>query len=182
MPIQPQIEDLLISPQELRSLQDIDESLLEDESQQVFQKSKQFQIEATISNSNAFQQRFSVELPLSVPDGEKEEDLDDFIMIQSLDGLIYQNIKNVLFTKKGEKIDDKSFGVGLQTYLFESNVDNLISKIKKEIYSQFSKNLSYLTILNLNVVKNTLNENRIDVVLKYRAGSIIQQAEFSARS
>ena len=96
MPIQPQIEDLLISPQELRSLQDIDESLLEDESQQVFQESKQFQIEATISNSNPFQQRFSVELPLSVPDGEKEEDLDDFIMIQSLDGLIYQNIKNKL--------------------------------------------------------------------------------------
>ena len=181
MPNPPPIENLLINPQELRSLKDIDETLLEDESQQVFQKNKQFQVQTTISNSTVFQQQYSAELPLSVPDDE-EEGLNDFIMIQSLDGLIYQNIKNVLFTRKGEKITDKSFGVGLQDYLFENDVNNVVAKIKKEINSQFSKNLSYLTILNLNVVKSSLNENRIDISLKYRAGSIQSQAKFSARA
>ena len=181
MPNPPPIEDLLINPQELRSLQDIDETLLEDESQQVFQKSNQFQVQTTTSNSTALLQQYSAKLPLSVPDDE-EEGLNDFIMIQSLDGLIYQNIKNVLFTRKGEKVDDISFGVGLQTYLFENDVNNVVAKIKKEINSQFSKNLPYLTILNLNVVKSSLNENRIDISLKYRAGSIQSQAKFSARA
>jgi phage baseplate assembly protein W len=180
MPNPPQIEDLLINPRELRSLQDIDETLLEDESQQVFQESRQFQVEATISNSTFSQQQYSAELPLTIPGEEKG--LNDFVMIQSLDGLIYQNIKNVLFTRKGEKITDKSFGVGLQDYLFENDINNVVAKIKKEINSQFSKNLSYLTILNLNVVKSSLNENRIDISLKYRAGSIENQTEFSARA
>lgn len=185
MAIKPQIEDLLVNPRELRSFQDIDETLLENELEQVFQESKQFQTEATISNSTPSQQQYTVKLPVAPApsDGsEKEEAQNDFIMIQSLDGLINQNIKNVLFTIKGEKVDDISFGVGLQTFLFSSNSDDTVLKIKKEINSQFSRNLPYLNLINLDVVKSTLNENRIDISLKYSAGNITGVANFTARS
>ena len=96
--------------------------------------------------------------------------------------MINQNIKNVLFTIKGEKVDDISFGVGLQTFLFSSNSDDTVLKIKKEINSQFSRNLPYLNLINLDVVKSTLNENRIDISLKYSAGNITGVANFTARS
>ncbi len=169
----PDIEELLINPQELRSLSDIDETLLEDEMQQV-----------PLTESDlkpAALRNFTALLPLKPLKRLRERSLaGDFIMIQSLSGLINQNIKNVLFTRKGEKISDKSFGVGLQTFLFENNSDNVILKIKKEINSQFSKYLSYLTIVDLNITRSSLNENRIDISLKYRAGNLQEEVNFTA--
>ena len=170
----PEIEELLINPQELRSVNDIDETLLDDERQQVSLAEANLQ-PAALRN-------FTPELPLQPLKRLQERSLaGDFIMIQSLSGLINQNIKNVLFTRKGEKISDKSFGVGLQTFLFENNNNDVILKIKKEINSQFSKYLSYLTIVNLDVTRSTLNENRIDISLKYRAGNLQEETNFTAR-
>ena len=42
---------------------------------------------------------------------------------------VKSNIKNLLLTKKGERIIQPEFGSGLQSLLFEQNVDDLEGRI-----------------------------------------------------
>ena len=46
---------------------------------------------------------------------------------------VKSNIKNLLLTKKGERILQPEFGSGLQSLLFEPNVDDFESRIEDTI-------------------------------------------------
>ena len=58
---------------------------------------------------------------------------------------VKSNIKNLLLTKRGERIIQPEFGSGLQSLLFEQNVDDLEGRIEDTINESLEQWLPYVT-------------------------------------
>ena len=85
---------------------------------------------------------------------------------------VKSNIKNLLLTKKGERILQPEFGSGLQELLFEPNVDDFEGRIEDTINESLEQWLPYVTAEEILVdSSNTLRDNnRINVSVKFRIG------------
>ena len=59
------------------------------------------------------------------------------------------NIKNLLLTRKGERILQPEFGSGLHEILFDFNNDDIEGKIEDTINQAFEQWLPYVTIANI---------------------------------
>ena len=72
------------------------------------------------------------------------------------------NIKNLLLTKKGERLMQPNFGSGLQELLFEFNDDALAEKIEDW--------LPYISVDQIDVVASDLDKdnNIVNVSIKFR--------------
>jgi phage baseplate assembly protein W len=68
------------------------------------------------------------------------------------------NIKNLLLTKKGERIMQPNFGSGLQELLFDFNDDTLSEKIEETITTSLENWLPYIVVQQINV--NQSNDNK----------------------
>ena len=62
------------------------------------------------------------------------------------------NLKNLLLTKKGERIMQPNFGTGLHSLLFEQIDDTFESKIQETITKNVNYWLPYIQISNLDIV------------------------------
>ena len=85
---------------------------------------------------------------------------------------VKSNIKNLLLTKRGERILQPQFGSGLQSLLFEPNVDDFESRIENTINQSLEQWLPYVTAEEIEVdSSDTLKDNnRINVSVKFRIG------------
>jgi len=96
----------------------------------------------------------------------------DYELISSYQELVRQNLKNLLLTNPGERIMDVSFGVGLNSFLFEQDSQILYSKITGKITEQVSKYLPYVKIrdvvFNSNFNNPDLDKNFLSVKVLYR--------------
>src|SRR5210317_359171 len=86
---------------------------------------------------------------------------------------VSSNIKNLLLTKRGERVLQPEFGSGLQELLFEQNVDNFEEKIENVINSSIEQWLPYVTIeqIDIEATDELRDTNRINVSLKFRVGN-----------
>ena len=93
---------------------------------------------------------------------------------------IARSVKNLVFTLKGEKFFDPSFGSKLYESLFD-NIDDVIAlTIKNDIEYMIKMHESRVQLLNTEVLANYDN-NQFDVVLVYQiigADTPPQQLEF----
>src|SRR5210317_2398642 len=64
---------------------------------------------------------------------------------------VKSNIKNLLLTKRGERIMQPQFGSGLQELLFEQNVDDLEEKIQSTIEDSISQWLPFVNIDEIDI-------------------------------
>ncbi len=71
---------------------------------------------------------------------------------------IKSNVKNLLLTKKGERVMQPEFGSGLQELLFDFNDDTLPGKIEDAITAALEQWLPYVTIEQIDV--ESTNSNR----------------------
>jgi phage baseplate assembly protein W len=77
------------------------------------------------------------------------------------------NIKNLLLTKRGERLMQPQFGSGLQEFLFEPITDEIAGKIEAEVLSTLSLWLPYVTVNSIEVdttsdrEQNTINLNLV---------------------
>lgn len=67
-----------------------------------------------------------------------------FAMSKTTEEQAISNYVNLLLTKKGERYMQPEFGIGIQFYLFEQNVDSLRLELESEIYRQASFWLPYI--------------------------------------
>lgn len=88
---------------------------------------------------------------------------------------IESNLKNLLFTKKGERLMQPEFGCGLQELLFEQNDSDLESKIENVINDAVEVWLPYVKINSLEVQTEDRQKdfNRINIKVSYTAGDNI---------
>jgi phage baseplate assembly protein W len=69
------------------------------------------------------------------------------------------NIKNLLLTKKGERIMQPEFGSGLQELLFDFNDSTLATKIESAIVESVDTWLPYVTIQQIDVESSNLDKD-----------------------
>ena len=88
---------------------------------------------------------------------------------------IKSNIKNLLLTKRGERIIQPEFGSGLQSLLFEQNVDDLEGKIEDTINESLEQWLPYVTAEEIDIesTDELRDNNKINVSIKFRIGDDI---------
>jgi phage baseplate assembly protein W len=85
------------------------------------------------------------------------------------------NIKNLLLTKRGERILQPEFGSGLQSLLFEPNVDDLEGRIEDTINESLEQWLPYITAEEINIesTDELRDNNKINVSIKFKIGEDI---------
>jgi len=91
------------------------------------------------------------------------------------------NIKNLLLTKKGERVLQPEFGSGLQELLFEPNVDDFEEKIEDTINNAIETWLPYVTVEEIDIesTDELRDNNRINVSLKFRVGNDVNLNELT---
>lgn len=85
---------------------------------------------------------------------------------EQLNEVIKFNLKSILLTHKGERMDT-SFGVGIRQYLFETITEDIYESIQSEILFQIRKYMPWLTNVNASVYGSS-DGYKINVKIKYR--------------
>jgi phage baseplate assembly protein W len=82
---------------------------------------------------------------------------------------IKSNIKNLLLTKRGERVMQPNFGSGLQELLFDFNDTELADKIEETITSAINHWLPYVTIQQIDVQSsnNDKDLNKVGISLTF---------------
>ena len=85
---------------------------------------------------------------------------------------VKSNIKNLLLTKRGERILQPEFGSGLQSLLFEPNVSDLEGRIEDTINESLEQWLPYVTAEEIDIesTDELKDNNRLNVSIKFRIG------------
>jgi phage baseplate assembly protein W len=88
---------------------------------------------------------------------------------------VESNLKNLLFTKKGERIMQPDFGCGLQELLFQPNDSDLEEQIEDTINEAVSFWLPYIRINAIDIQSDPAQRdvNRINVKVTYTYGDDI---------
>lgn len=91
------------------------------------------------------------------------------------------NLKNLLLTKKGERIMQPNFGTGLHSLLFEQIDDTFQEKIQETITKNVNYWLPYISIKNIDVeMTNELrDQNRVNLSLEFTVGNQIDLQELT---
>ena len=80
---------------------------------------------------------------------------------------VRSQIMHVVFTPKGQRIMDPSFGTDLIKAIFEQNDGNTWDMVKKEVGDTVSKYVPNAVINDIQVVQNTEDEAEVYVKLIY---------------
>lgn len=99
----------------------------------------------------------------------------DYITISSVEGLVRQNLKNLLLTSPGERIMDPEFGVGLRRYLFEFNNSSVREQIRGSIVSQVRNYMPFVSITNLIITQPEELPNAVNIKLEYSVAGVTEQ-------
>ena len=92
---------------------------------------------------------------------------------------VKSNIKNLLLTKKGERILQPEFGSGLQELLFEPSTTDFEGRIEDTINESIEQWLPYVTVeeIDIEATNELRDNNRINVSLKFRIGNNVDLNE-----
>jgi hypothetical protein len=108
----------------------------------------------------------SVKLPITKDSG------DGFEMIKDFRTLIKQNFKMLLLTHPGERVMEPNFGVGIQTYIFDTFSTQTFNNIESKILEQISIYLPVITLKEVNFAEDQINYNKLHINIQYSIPSL----------
>jgi phage baseplate assembly protein W len=95
------------------------------------------------------------------------------------------NIKNLLLTKKFERLMQPQFGSGLQELLFEINDEEFADKLENTIIDTMALWLPYINVDSIDIQQtNELkNANTVEISISFRVGdtSNLESVTFNAQ-
>jgi phage baseplate assembly protein W len=82
------------------------------------------------------------------------------------------NIKNLLLTKRYERLMQPEFGSGLQELLFDMNDDEFSDKLENTIIDSLGRWLPYISVDNIEINQSNQNKNNntVEVSISFRVG------------
>lgn len=91
------------------------------------------------------------------------------------------NLKNLLLTKKGERIMQPEFGTGLHSLLFEQADDQLEVRLEEVITDAVNFWLPYITIdtVDVEMTNDMKDMNRANMKVGFRVGNQIETQEIT---
>ena len=89
------------------------------------------------------------------------------------------NLKNLLLTRKGERIFQPNFGTGLHELLFEQLTDDLSSKLEQTITNSVNSWLPYINIDSIDVkMTDEMKDNhKAEMSITFSIGSQFESQE-----
>ena len=118
----------------------------------------------TNANQEINDYAIGLSLPLQMSTNTFNQTYDNLVQLKS-------NVRNLLLTRKGERVAQPNFGTNLHNLLFEQNDDNLEGKIYQAVESSIKYWLPQLSIAEI-VVEATdemKNENQVGVSITFIA-------------
>lgn len=118
----------------------------------------------------------AIKLPMNA-NGRQAGDRGIFNMSYTTEDQAVSNFKNLLLTRKGERVMHPTFGIGIQERIFEPNTSAIRTEIEFDIRQQAGYYLPYILIDNIIVQTlqdNTLvnigadNDHAIQIVITFR--------------
>ena len=88
--------------------------------------------------------------------------------------LINSHLKMLLLTNPGELISDSNFGVGLYQILFLNELEDRVTNLRRNITSQISTYLGYLSKYRVIVDKSKMSNNQLGVRIEYKIGNELE--------
>lgn len=103
---------------------------------------------------------------------------DGYALNKTYVDVVKQNFTNLVLTVPGERIMDPDFGVGVRTFLFEIDNEELHSNLTAKIIQQAGTYMPFVQIMDV-AYKSQLNDINIDPNLLYiRITYIITPLDF----
>lgn len=83
------------------------------------------------------------------------------------------NIKNLLLTKRGERVMNPDFGCGIETVLFEQLTDDFEDRVQEIINEAVERYLPNVLIeeINLDMSNDNKDKNTVNISIKFRSNS-----------
>jgi phage baseplate assembly protein W len=111
---------------------------------------------------------YSPSLPLNY-----NKDSGPYNMLNTLDGIIKQNLKMLLLTAPGERIMMPDYGVGLRNYLFMENTIVVKEDIESRILQQVNIFMPFLNNINVDIKDfDSTDGNAISVRVSFFIGPL----------
>ncbi len=94
---------------------------------------------------------------------------------------VKSNIRNLLLTRKGERILQPEFGCPLTDFVFENITDELETKIEDAITDSIDMWIPYISVENIIIdISNELKDrNQVKVSLNFRVGDNVDLNEIT---
>lgn len=91
------------------------------------------------------------------------------------------NLKNLLLTRKGERVMQPNFGSGLHDLLFEQADDQLEQRLEEEITNTVNFWLPYIEISEIEVTMTDemKDKNRVDMKVVFTVGNTFEPQEIT---
>ena len=91
------------------------------------------------------------------------------------------NLKNLLLTRKGERIMQPNFGSGLHELLFEQADDQLEQRLEEEITNTVNFWLPYIEISEIDVTMTDemKDKNQVDMKVVFTVGNTFEPQEIT---
>lgn len=77
-----------------------------------------------------------------------------FAQSYSTEAQAISNLKNLLLTRKGERVMQPKFGTDIQSILFEQNTDDLASNLETALSDDIEFWLPYIKVISLDILQN----------------------------
>ena len=87
------------------------------------------------------------------------------------------NIKNLLLTRKGERLGNPTFGSDLFAVLFEQEGDDIETKVEEAVRSAMSEFLPFVNIISIDSVFSEANPNIVNVSIRFSLTSDASEEE-----
>lgn len=91
------------------------------------------------------------------------------------------NLKNLLMTRKGERVMQPNFGTGLHSLLFEQMTDEFETKLQETITKNVNYWLPYITIqqIDIQMTDEMKDRNTAEMNIQFTVGNQIQTQEIT---
>lgn len=84
------------------------------------------------------------------------------------------NLRNLIMTKRGERFGNPSFGCDVEVNVFDPITDDTVANIRGSIESAVQTWMPFLTIQNVNVVKDEDNNTvSMTITFQFVIGTVI---------
>jgi phage baseplate assembly protein W len=106
------------------------------------------------------------------------DEIDGIQLTQTIKQVTFQNLKNLLLTNPGERVDS-NYGVGLKRYLFEPLVPETLNEIKTKISQQARLYVRNVDIVSIRTTENVDNLNKLSIIVYFTIPSLRSDEVFS---
>ena len=91
------------------------------------------------------------------------------------------NLRNLLMTRKGERVMQPNFGTGLQSLLFEQMTDEFETKLEETITKNVNYWLPYITIrqIDIEMTDEMKDRNMANMNIQFTVGNQIDTQEIT---